>query len=98
MGMIVCSFLPHVSLEKSCVLTFRAEGSKENVSLYVRKADACHYLLTLWEMGPGIIHPFNKYLLRPYFVPSVILGTQDISVNKSDKILVLRGFPFEWGK
>ena len=92
----MCSFSSQVSLEKSCVLIFRAEGSMENVNLCVRKMDACHCLLLLLESG--VIHSFNKYLLRPYYMPSIILDTQYISLNKTDKILVLKEFPFEWGK
>lgn len=64
----------------------------ENISLNGKRADACQYLFTLWEAGPGIIHSSNKYLLRTYYVPDIILGTGDIWINKADKILVLMEF------
>lgn len=54
----------------------------ENISLNVRQADVCKYLLTLWETGLGIIHSSDKYLLRAYYVPGILLGTGDASVNK----------------
>lgn len=52
----------------------------------------CQHLFILWETGSEIIHSSNKYLSRAYYVPGIILGTGNISVNKTDKILALVEF------
>lgn len=46
----------------------------ESISLNVRKADACQYLLTIWEMDPGIFDSPNKHLLRVFCVPCIRPG------------------------
>lgn len=66
----------------------------QNIILNVKRADVCQHLFILWEMGSGIVHSSNKYLSRAYNVPGIILGTGDISVNKTDKILAL--VEFHW--
>ena len=38
-----------------------------------------------WPKNGHNIHPFQKYVLSPYYVLSTILGIKDTATNKTDK-------------
>lgn len=41
-----------------------------------------------WNVSQGVAVP-NKYLVSTYYVPSTVLGVDELGMNKTSKILVL---------
>lgn len=49
-----------------------------------------------WNVSQGVAVP-NKYLVSTYYVPSTVLGVDELGMNKTSKILVLMELTLQLG-
>ena len=77
------------------ILRIKYEIFTKHISLCLANSDPPKILIVVmlfWK--EELICSFNEYLLRVYYVPGTLLRTRDTALNKTDKVLALRGLTF----